>query len=278
MTARPTARPATREQRRPGSTRRTVSTRESGSPGHRRYGPLVALLLAVGLVLVTVGVVSGGALLMLDDRVLALTPGRGGGPRAAELVALGIVDLATPVLSVAVLCAVTFAVCLRTGRWTPLVVAGPALVLVSGSVLLGKAVITRSAPDVPGMLGGDGSYPSGHTATALVCAGVAAELLSRLQPARRRLARAAAATWTTLVAGALLWLHFHWLSDVVGSALLATLVLWLLLRWPARLGARLETPASPLPVGRPGADGAGRGREAGRLGPPWLDWDRSGAR
>jgi membrane-associated phospholipid phosphatase len=275
MTARPTARPATREPGRPGST---------GSPGRRRTGPLVALLLAVGLGLVTVGVVSGGALLRLDDRVLALTPGRGGGPRAAELVALGIVDLATPVLSVAVLCAVTFAVCLRTGRWTPLVVAGPALVLVSGAVLLGKAVITRSAPEIPGMPGGDGSYPSGHTATALVCAGIAAELLSRLHPARRRLAWTAATVWTALVAGALLWLHFHWVSDVVGSVLLASLVLWLLLRWPARLGARLEAPGSAPSADRQGTGGPGgtggtaRGREGGRLGPPWLDGDRPGAR
>jgi membrane-associated phospholipid phosphatase len=48
-----------------------------------------------------------------------------------------------------------------------------------------------------------------------------------------------AACWTLLVVLGLLWLHFHWLSDVVGSVLLGSLVLWLLLRWPWRLGERI---------------------------------------
>jgi membrane-associated phospholipid phosphatase len=42
-----------------------------------------------------------------------------------------------------------------------------------------------------------------------------------------------------LVAAALLWEHFHWLSDVVGSMFLGALVLWLLLRWPLQLGERV---------------------------------------
>lgn len=261
------------------------STRPSRAPeglGRRLSGPVVALVLAAGLVLVTAGVVRGGAVIRLDDRLLALTPGRGGGPQVIELVALAVVDLATPVLSVAVTCAVTFAVCLRTGRWAPLAVAGPALVLVSGAVLLGKGVISRTAPDLAGMPGGDGSYPSGHTATALVCAGIAAELVSRLRPAHRRLAWSAAAVWTALVVTALLWLHFHWVSDVVGSVCLASLVLWLLLRWPARLGARLGAPP-PAPSDPGHAGGGGDGGGGGGTGgtgprPPWLDRDRSGAR
>lgn len=197
---------------------------------------MVALLLGAGLVLLTLDVIRGGAAIRLDHRVLALTPGRGNGPVLPDLLAFGVVQLATPALSVAVVCAVTMALCLRTGRWAPLLLAGPAIAVMSTTVLLGKGLISRTAPDVPGMLGGDGSYPSGHTATALVCAGVAAELVSRLRPPRRTLAWAAAAVWTGLVVTSLLWLHFHWLSDVVGSLLLGSLVLWLLLRWPLRLG------------------------------------------
>ncbi|WP_344256673.1 phosphatase PAP2 family protein [Terrabacter carboxydivorans] len=255
MTTRPTSRPT-------GSSGPTGSARESApvaKPGsgdtagfwRRLSGPVVAVLLAAGLVLVTLSVVSGGMAVRLDDRVLALTPGRGNGPVLLDLLTFGIVQLATPVLSVAVVGAVTMAVCLRTGRWTPLLLAGPAIAVMSTTVLLGKSVITRTAPDVPGMLGGDGSFPSGHTATALVCAGVAAELVSRLRPPRRAMAWAAAVVWTVLVVSSLLWLHFHWLSDVVASLLLGSLVLWLLLRWPLRLGRAVG--AQWLHEGRPSA-------------------------
>ena len=224
------------------STRPARDPAEAGGPSSEPLwrhvsGPVVAVGLALAIVLVTAGVVRGGALVRLDDVVLAATPGRGNGPVVPDLLALGVVELATPALSVAVVSALTMALCLRTGRWAPLLLAAPALVVMSTTVLLGKGLISRTAPDVPGMLGGDGSYPSGHTATALVCAGVVAELVARRHPGRRTLAWAAAALWTLLVVVALLWLHFHWLSDVVGSMLLGSLVLWLLLRWPWRLGA-----------------------------------------
>jgi len=233
MTTRPSARPAG-EPAPPGGS--PVPEPREG-PRRRPSGPVVALVLGLGLVLLTLDVMRGGAAIRLDDRVLALTPGQGNGPVVPDLLALGIVQLATPVLSVAVVGAVTVAVCLRSGRWAPLLLAGPAIAVMSAAVLLGKDLITRTSPDVPGMLGGNGSYPSGHTATALVCAGVAAELVSCLRPASRTLAWAAALVWTGLVVVSLVWLHFHWLSDVVASVLLGALVLWLLLRWPLRLGA-----------------------------------------
>lgn len=250
MTIRPTSRPTGLT----GPARESAPVGQSGSGDpdgfwRRLSGPVVAVLLAAGLVLVTLSVVSGGVAIRLDDRVLALTPGRGNGPVLLDLLTFGIVQLATPVLSVAVVGAVTMAVCLRTGRWTPLLLAAPAIAVMSTTVLLGKSVITRTAPDVPGMLGGDGSFPSGHTATALVCAGVAAELVSRLRPPRRWMAWAAAVAWTVLVVSSLLWLHFHWLSDVVASLLLGSLVLWLLLRWPLRLGRAVG--AQWLHEGRP---------------------------
>lgn len=247
MTTRPSIRPA----REPA---RVWARSPSGHPTsgwHRLSGPAVALLLVTGLVLLTLDVVRGGAAIRLDDLVRDLTPGRGNGPVLPDLLTFGIVQLATPALSVAVVGAVTMAVCLRTGRWGPLLLAGPPILVMSTVVLLGKGLISRTAPDVPGLLGGDGSYPSGHTATALVCAGVAAELVSRLRPPRRATAWAAAAVWTGLVVVSLLWLHFHWVSDVVASLLLGSLVLWLLLRWPLRLGRVVGPPR--LDEERPGA-------------------------
>lgn len=238
MTTRPSARPAG-EPAPPGG-----SPVPGPGEGTRRRlsGPVVALVLGLGLVLLTLDVMRSGAAIRIDDRVAALTPGQGNGPVVPDLLALGIVQLATPVLSVAVVAAVTVAVCLWSGRWAPLLLAGPAIAVMSAAVLLGKDLIVRAAPDVPGMLGGNGSYPSGHTATALVCAGVAAELVSWLRPPRRTLAWAAALVWTGLVVLSLVWLHFHWLSDVVASLLLGSLVLWLMLRWPLRLGRAVGAP------------------------------------
>ncbi len=205
----------------------------------RVAGPLVPLLLAVALALVTAGLVLGGPTARLDATVYALTPGENGGPSVPGLLALLAVDLATPALGVAVVLVVVGVLWLRHRRLGPLVLALPALAVLTATVLLGKAVIDRPAPGFEAVVGHDGYYRSGHTATALVCAGVLAEVVSRLRPHRRRAAWAVVACWTLLVALGLLWLHFHWLSDVVGSVLLGSLLLWLLLRWPWRLGERI---------------------------------------
>ncbi|WP_207555913.1 phosphatase PAP2 family protein [Intrasporangium flavum] len=196
-------------------------------------------MLLVALVALTVGVVREGRVYRLDDAVLALTPGETGGPGLPHVLAFAVVDLATPAVGVAVVLLVAAWLSRRWRDPAPLVVAVPAIVLLTTTVLVGKAVIDRAAPGFDAVVAHDGSYPSGHTATALVCAGVLAEIVSRLRPHRRRAAWVAAAGWTLLVVLGLLWLHFHWLSDVVGSVLLGTLVLWLLLRWPWRLGERI---------------------------------------
>ena len=196
----------------------------------------VPLALLVALVVLTVGVVREGRVYRLDDAVLALTPGETGGPALPHALAYLTVDLATPAVGVAVVLLVAAWLSWRARDPGALVVALPAIVLLTTTVLVGKSVIDRAAPGYDVAVVHDGSYPSGHTATALVCAGVLAEIASRLRPHRRRAAWAAASAWTLLVALALLWLHFHWLSDVAGSVLLGSLVLWLLLRRPWRLG------------------------------------------
>ena len=221
--------------------RSLAPTRRSAPEDARRRltGPLVALLLTAGLAVVTVSVVQGGPSARLDDLVYGLTPGRGNGPAVPDLLALGIVRLATPAMAVVAVIAVVAALSGRIGVRGPLVLAAPALAVLTVAVLLGKAVIPRVAPGYGQVVTDNGSYPSGHTATALICAGVLAELVSRLHPARRTRAWFAAGAWTLLVAAALLWEHFHWLSDVVGSMFLGALTLWLLLRWPLRLGERV---------------------------------------
>jgi undecaprenyl-diphosphatase len=114
----------------------------------------------------------------------------------------------------------------------PVVAAAPAVVSLTVTVLAGKWLLARPGP--PGSEPVDilGAYPSGHTATALVCTGTLAVLLARRYPQYRRGLTLAVTGWTTLVAWSLLWLHFHWLCDVLGGALLGALPLWLLYLWP----------------------------------------------
>jgi membrane-associated phospholipid phosphatase len=204
-----------------------------------------ALLLAL-LVVLTAGVMQG-ATARLDELVNAAAPGQGEGPMVPDLLALSVVDLATPPVWVTALLIVGAVLAVRRHRWAPLVLTGAATFVLSGTVLLGKDLIGRPAPDYVGVLDAGGAYPSGHTATALICAGVVAELVAEALPARRRVAWLIAAGWTLLVGVALLWLHFHWLSDVLGSLLLGALVLWLLLRWPLRLGDTLQPSAQEVP-------------------------------
>lgn len=217
---------------------RPPAARPTRGPG-LAVGLGVALVLAAGLVLVTLSVVLGGPTLRVDDLVYARTPGRDDGPVVPGLIALVVADVATPAVCVSVVALSTLALCLRRRRWTPALLAGPALTLLTVTVLLGKAVIPRPLPGFSEVVDGDGAFPSGHTATAVVCAGSVAALLAGLRPARRRLLWAVAGAWTLLVAASMVWLHFHWLSDVVGSMLLGSLLLWLLLQWPLRLGERV---------------------------------------
>jgi membrane-associated phospholipid phosphatase len=201
---------------------------------------LVPVLLLVALVALTVGVVQGGITARIDDLVYGATPGQGNGPVVPGFLALLVIDIATPAVSIGAVLLLAVILWVRTGRSAPFVLAGPAMALLTVTVLLGKALIDRPGPGYDEVFGiGGGAYPSGHAATALVCAGVVAALISQARPGLRRAAWVAAGTWTLLVTAALLWLHFHWLSDVVGSMLLGSLLMWLLLRWPLRLGVRI---------------------------------------
>ncbi|HET8594275.1 MAG TPA: phosphatase PAP2 family protein [Intrasporangium sp.] len=234
-------------------TQRGSEARQAGRPAtraRRLVDALVPALLLALLVILTAAVVQG-ATVRLDERVNEAAPGQGQGPIVPDLVALSVVDLATPPVWVGALLILGAVLALRRHRWAPLVVTGAATGVLTGTVLLGKDLIGRPAPDYVGVLDAGGAYPSGHTATALICAGVLAELVAQALPARRTAAWLIAAGWTLLVGVALLWLHFHWLSDVLGSLLLGALVLWLLLRWPLRLGDTLQSGAQGVPSHRP---------------------------
>lgn len=126
-----------------------------------------------------------------------------------------------PVTSVA-LAAVAVVVSRRRRSTRPLVAA--VLTGLSMAVLTRglKLLLARPGPgsDDVGQL--NGAYPSGHTASLIVCGGAIVLLLGW---ARRRVAWTVLAGVSLLVMTSLIYAHQHWLSDVVGSLLLASALL-----------------------------------------------------
>ncbi|MCE9665123.1 bifunctional DedA family/phosphatase PAP2 family protein [Halomonas sp. M5N1S17] len=101
---------------------------------------------------------------------------------------------------------------------------------------LGKAIIGRPRPDTPDYLTGSLAYPSAHASSAVVLYGLAAAFLAQGLPHQRRF-------WTYWVAIALtlpmalsrLVIGVHWLSDLIGGALLGLVVCALVrLSWQRR--------------------------------------------
>jgi len=81
--------------------------------------------------------------------------------------------------------------------------------------------------------GGDGmAFPSGHTTTTVVCSALILASLQRTAPMRRRVP--AVVVVALLVSSSLVYLNFHWLTDVLGGWLLGAAVLVVPLRGRAR--------------------------------------------
>lgn len=106
---------------------------------------------------------------------------------------------------------------------------------------LGKALVGRARPDTPEYLTGSLAYPSGHTSTMVVLAGLAAAFIARELPhAQRHWVYWGAILLVVPMALSRLVIGVHWLSDLVGGALLGLVVCALVqLAWQARPRARL---------------------------------------
>ena len=158
-----------------------------------------------------------------------------------------------PVRAVPLLAVFVLAVSAYRRSWRPAAYAALVLVVAGVPALLTKVLLRRTDPHHE--LSSSGSFPSGHTLVLLVCLGVAL-LLVRRHPAPWEwllvVAADAVMAWALLVQGA------HWLTDVIGGALLGVAAL------AATCGSSLRerAPASTdAGTGRPG-----RPRSAG--GPP----------
>ena len=197
----------------------------------RGAGSTGAVVLGLGLAVLTT-LVATGRTVRLDHWMDETLPRRGGGPAPLHFVAEAIITVANPAITMALLLTVVALWAIRSRTPWPVLAAAPALASLTVTVLFGKWMLARPGPPGSHPVHFLGAYPSGHTATALVCTGTLAVLVARRHPQCRRGLTLAVTGWTTLVAWSLLWLHFHWLCDVLGGALLGALLLWLLYRWP----------------------------------------------
>lgn len=107
--------------------------------------------------------------------------------------------------------------------WRPVLAALFAYAVLSGAVVTLKIAVGRPGP-VPGPLdGGFGYFPSGHTADTMMCYGTCALMLAGGIGAFgggrtwRRFVGAALAVQVLLVGFSLVWLDYHWVTDVLGS-------------------------------------------------------------
>ncbi|MBB3332213.1 undecaprenyl-diphosphatase [Halomonas campaniensis] len=106
---------------------------------------------------------------------------------------------------------------------------------------LGKVLVGRARPDTPEYLAGSLAYPSGHTSTMVVLAGMAAAFVARELPhAQRHWVYWGGILLVVPMALSRLVIGVHWLSDLVGGALLGLVVCALVqLAWQARPRGRL---------------------------------------
>ena len=187
--------------------------------------------------LLTVNVLTNGPLIGVDERIRWAVQARAHSARwhwvgghwhapAELLVHFGDNQVALPLLALAAL-----VVAIRYRSLRPLLAAVIGVALL-GTVILLKILIARAGPGLPPVApGAMGVFPSGHSATSSVCLGLAALLLVRDLPGWVRWpALTGTAALCFLVGVALIWLDYHWFTDVVAGWALAALIIMAALR------------------------------------------------
>jgi undecaprenyl-diphosphatase len=188
--------------------------------GRRVDARSLAITCAVAFVVLTV-LVALGALDSLDVHLRnAFRPHDRWGHLQTR--ADHVIDDLRPTVMAGLLAIVAVVVSVVRRSWRPaayaLVVGGTSFVLTVAT----KALLGRPGPRGPATTHG-GSFPSGHTSSVIVCLGVAILLLS---PGATRLWQwLIVAALGTVMGLSLILVAAHWVSDVVGAALLSTAIL-----------------------------------------------------
>jgi undecaprenyl-diphosphatase len=165
--------------------------------------------------------VLGGAVTDVDARLAALgRPDRVWGPVQAQTAPL--VDALGPSRSVSALAALTLMVCAARRSVRPAVPAVLGVVLAGPVMVVAKVLIAR--PDPGDTVWHGGSFPSGHTASLVVCSGLAV-LVLRPDGARWRWWWLLPAAAGVVMGVALVVIGAHWATDCLGGELLGLAVL-----------------------------------------------------
>jgi undecaprenyl-diphosphatase len=157
-------------------------------------------------------------------------------------------DVVSPGFDAVLLGLVAAWISVRRGTWRPLVAAFVTGWLVALTVVALKHLVGRPAPGSADPTGT--SFPSGHTAMALVCFGVLTLLLTRPGSRARQAGLALTGILTVLVAAGLVYADFHWLVDTVASVFLGVAALALLELVLSRRTASRSSPAGTPATGR----------------------------
>lgn len=207
----------------------------------------VAVGLLVALALVSVLEAAGDPFRGVDSTVLSWMLAH----RSDRLIpaARAITDSGTSWLLFPLVALAGVAARIRTGRWAPGLAALAVVIIgVSARLVLSRLVRDPRPPRADWLVPVTGfSFPSGHAATSALVAGALGWLfaLTLRTGWMRTVLWLGCAGWALLVALSRLYLGVHWISDVVGSWLLAGA--WL----SALLAARWLTAAAPVGAGSP---------------------------
>ncbi|RAJ36778.1 undecaprenyl-diphosphatase [Kitasatospora sp. SolWspMP-SS2h] len=134
----------------------------------------------------------------------------------------------------------------RSGRAAAAVLLAPVLWLAAGQLLRQGLMHAFARPRPPvadwAFTASGFAFPSGHSFTSALSAGLIALAAARARPGARRPAAAAAALFAAVIGLTRVYLGVHWPLDVLGGWLLATA--WLLLgsALPWRPGRHGESP------------------------------------
>ena len=149
--------------------------------------------------------------------------------------------LGNPVFMVPALICVAVAAGRHRRSWRPVLIA-----LIAAAVLTGTVVCLKYAIGQPGPGGrrpvDGGSWPSGHTTTAVVVWGTIARLAP---PSHAKWRIGMTAGVPALVGVALVYGGYHWLSDVLAGWILGPLLLTLIAAFTSGRTSRLQQ--TPIP-------------------------------
>jgi len=186
----------------------------------------IAVVLTVALAYVIVDIFVQGPLTQLDIRVNDWN-GQTAIP-ALDEAAKWYDKMGQRSVLVPILLAVAGYFAKKNRTWRPVVLAAMAFLVLNVVVGAMKVLIGRSQTETgdPSVLQGDIIFPSGHSSNMVLTGGVIVYLMLRY--ARKPPVRSVAALWsllTTLTILTSIYIGSHWVSDLIGGALVGGLLL-----------------------------------------------------